>query len=94
MKVLFVMSVVCAFLSFLLVGALSAMTIIPKRGAEDLRTRIELLGIGGAIIWGWLAIWARKRRAISQTVALRSIGQALVLLSVIYSLGIVLGFLS
>lgn len=66
----------------------------PERGAEDLRTRIELLGIGGAIIWGWLAIWARKRRAISQTVALRSIGQALVLLSVIYSLGIVLGFLS
>jgi hypothetical protein len=87
------MSIVCASLSFIAVGALSVMTIIPSTEREGLRSRIELLGIAFAIGWGWLAVWARKRRGISQTVVVRSVGQALVIISVIYSIGIIVGFL-
>jgi hypothetical protein len=93
MRVLFVMSIVCASLSFVAVGALSVITIIPSTEAEGLRSRMELLGIGFAIGWGWLAVWARKRRGISQTVVVRAVAQALVIMSVIYSIGIIMGFL-
>ena len=93
MRILFTTSIVCAALSVIAVGALSVMTIDPSTETEVLRLRIELLGIGFAIGWGWLAVWARKRRGISQTVLVRTLGQALVILSVIYAIGIIAFFL-
>ena len=93
MKALFAMSIVCASLSFAGVGALSVMTIVPSNETESLHSRIELLGIGLTIGWGWLGVWARRRRGISQTVVVQAIGRALVIMSVIYSIGIIVGFL-
>ncbi|MES2921198.1 MAG: hypothetical protein V4819_06620 [Verrucomicrobiota bacterium] len=62
MKLLFVTSLVCALLSLLAVLGFSAMTIVPRPGAESLRGQMML--VAGVFLVGWLclATWVRPHR--------------------------------
>lgn len=62
MKTLFFMSVVCALMSLVGVLATSAMTIVPRPGAETDRAVMMSVAGGFAIVWLCLAFWARPGR--------------------------------
>jgi hypothetical protein len=61
MSAVFSMSLVSALVSLLAVLALSAITVVPRPGAETLRA--VAMGVGTAFFFLWLAVtlWARKR---------------------------------
>ena len=62
MRTLFVMSLACALMSLLAVLGLSAMTIVPRPGAENARA-LTMLGTGAfGVAWLCLAFRLRARQ--------------------------------
>ena len=89
MKTLFVMSLVCALMSFLAVFGFSAMTVVPRPGAESARALMMLVAGVFVVVWLCLAIWARARqRAASQSSPPQWLTRLLIGVSVVYCLGI------
>jgi hypothetical protein len=89
MNTLFVMSLVDALMSLLAVFGVSAMTVVPRSGAESTRVQMMLAaGIFG-VAWVCLAFWARvRRRAASQSLPPQWLRRLLVSVSVVYLLGV------
>ena len=88
MKTLFVTSLVCALMSLLAVLGLSAMTIVPRPGAERLQGQMMLAA--GAFLVGWLclAFWVRPRqRTASPPQWLRGL---LIFVGIVYTLCVLL----
>ena len=61
MRAIFSMSLVSALLSLVAVLALSAITIVPRPGAEAFRAAV--MGVGTIFFFVWLVVmfWARRR---------------------------------
>jgi hypothetical protein len=94
MRAVFFMSLVSGLLSLLAVLALSAITIVPRPGAETFRA--AAIGVGATFFFVWLAVafWARKRwRAEVSHPVPPWLRRVLLGVSAVYSLIIVLGIL-
>jgi predicted membrane channel-forming protein YqfA (hemolysin III family) len=91
MKALFITSVVCAAMTLLAVFCLSAMTIAPRDGAEDVRGQMLLAAGAFFVLWLFLAAWARRCLRVASTeqppLWLRRL---LVWGGVVYSIGVLL----
>jgi hypothetical protein len=89
MKTLFVMSLVCALMSLLAVFGISAMTVVPRPGAESARAQMMLAAGAFAVAWLCLAFWVRaRRRAASQSPPPQWLMRLLIGVSVVYLLGV------
>jgi len=86
MKTIFVASLVGALMSMLAIFGLSAMTIVPRHGAESWRSLMIL--VAGAFLVGWLCIafWIRPRQ--HPALPPRWLTGLLVFVSIVYALGI------
>lgn len=95
MKAIFSMSVASALLSLLAVLVLSAISIVPRPGAEAIR--VSAMGVGAIFFFIWLviALWAGKccqsEGSDQAPVWLR---QVLLGVSVVYCLAVILGILA
>lgn len=95
MKAVFSMSLVSALLSLLAVLALSAITIVPRPGAEAFRAAV--MGVGTIFFFVWLvvALWARRRwRGEASEPVPVWLRRVLLGLSAVYCLVILLGILA
>jgi len=95
MRAVFSMSLASALLSLLAVLALSAITIVPRPGAETFRA--SAMGVGAIFFFVWLvlALWARKRwRAEASNPAPVWLRRVLLGVSVVYCLALILGILA
>jgi hypothetical protein len=89
MRTLFIMSLVCAVMSLLAIFSLSAMTVVPRLGAESVRAQMMLVAAGFLVAWLGLAFWVRARqRAASQSSPPPWLRRLLVCVSVVYLLGV------
>lgn len=94
MKAVFWMSLVSALLSLLAVLALSAITIVPRPGAETFRGAAMAIGTSFFFVWLAVAFWARKRgRAEASNPVPRWPRRVLLGLSGVYCLIVILGIL-
>jgi hypothetical protein len=88
MRTLFIMSLVCAVMSLLAIFGLSAMTVVPRTGAETARAQMMLVAGVFLVAWLGLAFWVRARqRAASQSLPPLWLRRLLVCVSVVYLLG-------
>jgi hypothetical protein len=95
MRAVFSMSLVSALLSLLAVLALSAITIVPRPGAEAFRAAV--MGVGTLFFFVWLVVmfWARKRWRVEASDPLPVwLRRALLGVSSVYCLVIILGVLA
>ena len=89
------MSLISAFLSLAAAVGLSAMTVVPRPGAEGLRT-VEMT-VATSFFFGWLvlALWARTRQRIEASSPVAGwVRGCLLAISGLYSLGMILGVLA
>ena len=63
MRPLFITSLVCAAISLLALIGFSAMTIVPRPGAESARTQMMMVAGLFAVAWFGVAFWARPRQS-------------------------------
>jgi len=90
MKTLFTLSLVSALLSLLALLAWSAMTIVPRPGAESFRTT-TMLAIGGfLVVWVSVALTTRPRQTRNSHRLPIWLGRLLIAANVVYSLVIIL----
>lgn len=75
-------------MSLLAVLALSAMTIVPRPGAETLRGRMMLIVL--VFFVGWLGLAAHVRPGQNRTLPPRWLGRLLILLGIVYVSGLLL----
>lgn len=87
-RALFNISLACALSSLLGVFSLSAMTIVPRPGAESARTRMMLVAGLAGLAWFGLAYWARMRQRKSAPV-LQWLDWILIGIGVIYLMAFV-----
>ena len=91
MRAVFVMSLVSGMLSLATVLAFSAITIVPRPGAETFRAIV--IGVTGVFFLAWMAVafWARTRQRADAAPVPRWLRGVLLVVSTVYSLGIILG---
>ena len=94
MRAVFAMALISAFLSLATAVGLSAMSIVPRPGAE--RLRMMEMAVATCFFFGWLvlALWARARQRVESSAPVPAwLRGALLVVSALYSLGIVIGVL-
>jgi hypothetical protein len=86
MKTIFITSLISALMSLLAIFGLSAMTIVPRHGAESWRSQMML--VAGVFLVGWLcvAFWMRPRQR--PALPPRWLRGLLVIVGIVYMLGI------
>lgn len=87
MKRLFIMPLICAFISLLAIFGLSAMTVVPGSGAESYHRNMIFAASGFCVIWLGLAFWLRARSQASLPGWVR---QLVLIASIFYVLGVLL----
>lgn len=88
------MSLISAFLSLAAAVGFSAMTVVPRPGAEKLRAIEMTVATSFFFRWLVLALWARTRQRMETSAPVSGwLRGALLFLSALYSLGIILGVL-
>src|SRR5882672_10054425 len=87
MRAIFAMSLVSAVLSLAAVLGFSAITIIPRPGAETFRATV--MGVASMFFLAWLALalWARTRQRADAAPVSRWLRGVLLVVSTVYSLG-------
>jgi uncharacterized membrane protein YhdT len=85
-KTLFITSLVCAVMSLLAVLAFSAMTIVPRPGAESLRRQMMLVASAFLVGWLCLAFWMRPRQP--PTSPPQWLRASLIFVGIVYVLGV------
>jgi hypothetical protein len=83
MNGLFVMALICALMSLLAIFGFSAMTIVPRAGAESFRGHMVFAAGAFCVAWLGLAFWLRAR---PQTSLPAWSGRLLMAISIIYVL--------
>jgi hypothetical protein len=93
MKAVFAMSLVSAVLSLAAVLGFSAITVVPRPGAETYRATV--MGVASMFFLAWLAVafWARTRQRAEAAPVPRWLRSFLLAVSAVYSLAIILGIL-
>jgi hypothetical protein len=94
MRPVIAISLISAFFSLAAAIGFSAMTVVPRSGAEKVRT-IEM-AIATSFFFGWLvlALWARTRQRMEASAPVPGwLRGALLVIGALYSLGIILGVL-
>jgi hypothetical protein len=94
MKTGFAMSLVSAALSLAAVLGFSAISIVPRPGAETYRT--AAMGVSSMFFLAWLvvAFWARTRQRAEAAPVPRWLRGFLLVVSAVYSLGLIFGILA
>lgn len=89
------MSLVSAFLSLAAAVGMSAMTVVPRPGAERFRTMGITVTTSLFFAWLLVALWARTRHRMVTTLPVPDwLRRGLIVLNALYSLGIVFGVLA
>ena len=89
MRPLFITSLICVAMSLLALFGLSAMTIVPRPGAESIRARTMVVAVVFAVAWLGVAFWARPRKgAAAKSLPPLWLRRSLVVAGVVYMLGV------
>jgi hypothetical protein len=86
MRALFIMPLICALMSLLAIFGFSAMTIVPRSGAESFRGHMIFAAGAFCVAWLCLAFWLRAR---SQASLPRWFRRLLVVVSIFYVLAVI-----
>ncbi len=82
------MSLVGALMSLLAVAALSAMTVVPRQGAEN--SRAQMMTVVAIFLVGWLGLALHLRPGQSRALPPRWLARLLIGIGMLYASGLLL----